>query len=58
MREQKEKIRNGQKRDKRLEGEGGARLSSGGIHTGGVRGASLSVISRKSRDAAGGKLQE
>ena len=33
---------------------GAARLNSGGIQAGGVRGGSHSVVSRRSRDAAGG----
>ena len=63
---QKEKIQSGPKKDKRFEGEGGvrvlhwqkrARLSSGVIQAGGVRGGSHSAgrcgISKKSRNATG-----
>ena len=66
VRVQREKIQSGRKKDKRFEGEGGvrvlhlqkgARLSSGGIPAGGVRGGSHSAgrcgISKKCRDAAG-----
>ena len=37
---------------------GGDRLNSGGVQAGGVRGGSHSVISIRSRDAAGGQLQK
>ena len=36
VKEQREKIQNGQKGDKRFEGKGGARLSSGSIQVGRV----------------------
>ena len=36
----------------------GARLNSQDIEAGGVRGGGHSVISTRSRDAAGGQLQE
>ena len=36
----------------------GARLNSGGIEAGGVLGGSHSDVSRRSRDAVGGQLQE
>ena len=66
MRVQREKIQSGRKKDKKFEGEGGARglhlqkgarWSSGGIPAGGVLGGSHSAgrckISKKSRDVAG-----
>ena len=60
--EQREKIENGWKKDKRFEGEGGGsaalaergRLYSRGIQAEGVRIGSQSAISKKSRDASGG----
>ena len=60
MRVQREKLQSGRKGDKRWVWGGsaalaeGARLNSGGIQAGGVRGESRSVVSRRSRDAAGG----
>ena len=62
MREQRQKIQNGQKGDKRFEGEGGAevlywqrgaRLNSEGIQNGGVRGGSHSAMKRSSDAATG-----
>ena len=64
VRRQREKIQNGQTGDKMFEDEVGegvhiskrrARLYSGGIRVGGVRGETHSVTSG---DTAGGQLQE
>ena len=60
VRLQRKKIRSGQKGDKKFEREcgagvlGGARLNSGGLQAGGVRGGSNSGVLRISRDAEGG----
>ena len=48
------KVRAGRKCCIGKRGGGGGKLNSGGIQAGGIRGGSHSVISRKSREAAGG----
>ena len=74
VRVQREKIQSGRKKNKRFEGEGGvrvlhlqkgarwARLSSGDIQAGGVRGGSHNAgrcrISKKTGTQQGRKLQE
>ena len=71
VRVQREKIQSGRNGDKRFEGEGGvrvlhlqkgARLSSGGIQAGGVRGGSHSAgrcgILKKAETQQVGQIQE